>query len=132
VISYCVLNLAPDKPQVWREIARVLRPGGRVAISDLALLAPLPAAVQGMVEALVGCVAGAAPVEETRAQMQAAGLVGIEIVPKPEYVAAMEDVQDPLYAAVAEHLPAGARVSDYVASVDIRARRAAPRAKSCC
>jgi SAM-dependent methyltransferase len=132
VISNCVLNLAPDKPQVWREIARVLRPGGRVAISDLALLAPLPAAVQGMVEALVGCVAGAAPVEETRAQMQAAGLVGIEIVPKPEYVAAMEDVQDPLYAAVAEHLPAGARVSDYVASVDIRARRAAPRAKSCC
>src|SRR3989442_14034601 len=59
VISNCVLNLSPDKPQVWREIARVLRPGGRVAVSDLALLKPLPVAVVEMVEALIGCVAGA-------------------------------------------------------------------------
>ena len=58
VISNCVLNLSPDKPQVWREIARVLRHGGRAAISDLALLRPLPADVIAMVEALVGCVAG--------------------------------------------------------------------------
>ena len=43
VISNCVINLSPDKPQVWREIARVLKPGGRVAVSDLALLKPLPA-----------------------------------------------------------------------------------------
>src|SRR3989442_15947591 len=65
VISNCVLNLSPDKPQVWREIARVLRPGGRVAVSDLALLKPLPAAIAQMVEALVGCVAGAVEVSET-------------------------------------------------------------------
>ena len=45
VISNCVINLSPDKPQVWREIARVLKPGGRVAVSDLALLKPLPPAV---------------------------------------------------------------------------------------
>ncbi len=45
VISNCVINLSPDKPQVWREIARVLRPGGRVAVSDMALLRPLPDAV---------------------------------------------------------------------------------------
>ena len=64
VISNCVLNLSPDKPQVWREIARVLKPGGRVAVSDLALLQPLPAEVLKMVEALIGCVAGAVLVSE--------------------------------------------------------------------
>ena len=59
VISNCVINLSPDKPQVWREIARVLKPGGRAAVSDLALLQPLPAEISKMVEALIGCVAGA-------------------------------------------------------------------------
>src|SRR5262249_59944424 len=59
VISNCVINLSPDKLQVWREIARVLKPGGRVAISDLALLKPLPPEILKMIEALVGCVAGA-------------------------------------------------------------------------
>src|SRR5690242_15573779 len=59
VISNCVINLSPDKPQVWREIARVLKPGGRVAVSDLALFKPLPAEILRMMEALVGCVAGA-------------------------------------------------------------------------
>ncbi len=53
VISNCVINLSPDKPQVWREIARVLKPGGRVAVSDLALLRPLPESVRNMVEALL-------------------------------------------------------------------------------
>ncbi|MFN9125812.1 MAG: arsenite methyltransferase, partial [bacterium] len=53
VISNCVLNLSPDKPRVWREVARVLKPGGRVAVSDLALLKPLPDAVRADVEALV-------------------------------------------------------------------------------
>ena len=66
IISNCVINLSPDKPQVWREIARVLKPGGRVAVSDMALLKPLPAAVLKMVEALVGCVAGAVLVERDR------------------------------------------------------------------
>src|SRR5205807_10237054 len=65
IISNCVINLSPDKPQVWREIARVLKPGGRVAVSDLALLRPLPPAILKMVEALVGCVAGAVLVSET-------------------------------------------------------------------
>ena len=53
IISNCVINLSPDKPQVWREMARVLKPGGRVAVSDLALLKPLPPAILEMVEALV-------------------------------------------------------------------------------
>src|SRR6267154_2070942 len=56
VISNCVINLSPDKSQVWREIARVLNPGGRVAVSDIALLKPLPSAIGVMMQALIGCV----------------------------------------------------------------------------
>src|SRR5271170_6421032 len=57
VISNCVLNLAPDKPAVFREIARVLKPGGRVAVSDIALKHELPEAVARSMAAYVGCVA---------------------------------------------------------------------------
>src|SRR5690606_8329239 len=79
IISNCVINLSPDKPQVWREIARVLKPGGRVAVSDLALLRPLPEEVRTMVEALVGCIAGAVPVADTERAAREAGLVDIEL-----------------------------------------------------
>src|ERR1039457_3353948 len=65
VISNCVINLSPDKAQVWREIVRVLKPGGRLAVSDLALFKPLPRGIKEMVGALVGCVAGAVLVSET-------------------------------------------------------------------
>ena len=73
IISNCVINLSPDKPQVWREMSRVLRPGGRVAVSDMALLKPLPPEVLRMVEALVGCVAGAVLVRDTERFARAAG-----------------------------------------------------------
>ncbi|MBL8861943.1 MAG: arsenite methyltransferase [Planctomycetes bacterium] len=132
VISNCVLNLSPDKAQVWREIARVLKPGGRVAVSDLGLVRVLPEAVRESVEALVGCVAGAPLVTDTEQWMRAAGLVAVRITPKPEYVAAMQDVQDPLYQRVAAALPAGHSISDYVASFDIQARKGGPRAKTAC
>ncbi|TWT45873.1 Demethylrebeccamycin-D-glucose O-methyltransferase [Phycisphaerae bacterium RAS1] len=123
VISNCVLNLSPDKPQVWREIARVLRPGGRAAVSDLALLRPLPQAVRQMVEALVGCVAGAVLVEETRRMMESAGLSDIRLTPKAIYVESLSELQDPLYRKIAEHLPAGAKLGEYVTSLDIGARK---------
>ena len=54
-----MINLSPDQPQVWHDIARVLKPGGRVAVSDMALLQPLPTAVAATLDTLVGCVAGA-------------------------------------------------------------------------
>jgi SAM-dependent methyltransferase len=123
VISNCVLNLSPDKPQVWREIARVLRPGGRVAVSDLALLQPLPDAVAQDIAALIGCVAGAVLVEETRAQMQAAGFTDITLRSKPEYIDAMTNWEDPLYRQIVAKLPAGAKASDYITSLDISARK---------
>jgi SAM-dependent methyltransferase len=119
VISNCVLNLSPDKPQVWREIARVLKPGGRVAISDLALLKPLPAKILQMIESLIGCVAGAVLVEETRRMAEAAGLAEIVPTPKEGYVDAMVDWNDPLYQKILEHLPEGAKTSDYITSLDV-------------
>jgi SAM-dependent methyltransferase len=124
VISNCVLNLSPEKAQVWREIARVLKPGGRVAVSDLALLRPLPDAARRDVEALVGCVAGAVLVEETRRDAEAAGLVDIVLTLKPEYIDAMTNWEDPLYRRIVEMLPAGTKPSDYITSLDVSARRA--------
>jgi len=123
VISNCVLNLSPDKDRVWREIARVLRPGGRVAISDLALLRPLPPAVLADLEALVGCVAGAQLVDDIRASVQRAGLTDLQMTAKPQYIEAMTNWQDPLYQKIAATLPEGARMSDYVVSLDIEARK---------
>ncbi|MFO0972911.1 MAG: arsenite methyltransferase [Phycisphaerae bacterium] len=123
VISNCVLNLSPDKPQVWRDIARVLRPGGRVAVSDLALLRPLPDSVRKMVEALVGCVAGATLVEETRHMMEQAGLSDIRLTRKSVCLKSMSEMQDPLYRKIAAQLPHGTEVSDFVTSLDISGRK---------
>ncbi|MFG0274125.1 MAG: arsenite methyltransferase [Phycisphaerales bacterium] len=123
VISNCVLNLSPDKAQVWREIARVLKPGGRVAVSDLSLLRALPEAVRTDLEQLVGCVAGAVLVDETRAMAEAAGLESIELTSKPEYIKSMEDWQDPLYKSLIGKLPAGSQASDYITSLDVTARK---------
>jgi len=123
VISNCVINLSPDKAQVWREIARVLKPGGRVAVSDLALLRPLPAEVAGMVEALIGCVAGAVLVEETERMAREAGLADIELERKEGYVDAMEDWNDPLYLEIIDKLPQDARPGDYITSLDVSARK---------
>lgn len=80
VISNCVINLAPDKPAVFKEIARILKPGGRVAISDIALKGELPEAVAQSMAAYVGCIAGAILIEDYRAGLLAAGFAHVEIV----------------------------------------------------
>jgi len=123
VISNCVINLSPDKPQVWREIARVLRPGGRVAVSDMALLRALPPEISQLFEALVGCVAGAVLLDDYRQMMLAAGLAEVVIRPKPEYVAALTSFKDPLYRRIEEALPAGTTVGDFVTSIDVTATK---------
>jgi arsenite methyltransferase len=123
IISNCVINLSPDKPQVWREMARVLKPGGRVAVSDLALLKPLPAAIVESVEALVGCVAGAVLVSETERMAKEAGLVDILLKAKSDYIDGMVDWQDPLYQKIITNLPTGAKPGDYITSLEITARK---------
>jgi len=122
VISNCVINLSPDKRQVWREIARVLKPGGRVAVSDLALLKPLPQGIRDDLEALVGCVAGADLVDEVHAAVLEAGLTDLEMTAKPQYIEAMTNWEDPLYKKIAAALLEGVSMSDYVVSLDIAAR----------
>jgi arsenite methyltransferase len=80
VISNCVINLAPDKPAAFHEIARVLKPGGRLAVSDIALKQPLPAELAGDITAIVGCIAGAILIEEYHSGLLAAGFQQVQIV----------------------------------------------------
>jgi arsenite methyltransferase len=129
IISNCVINLSPDKPQVWREMARVLKPGGRVAVSDIALLKPLPAEILKMVEAVVGCVAGAVLATDSERMAREAGLTEIMLTPKPKYIEALTGWEDPLYRQIMEHLPPGTKPADYITSLEIKARK--PGGNSC-
>ena len=89
VISNCVINLASDKPAVFREIARVLRPGGRMGVSDVVaddLLTPEQRAERG---SYVGCIAGALSFREFRQGLQEVGLIDVELVPTHQIVEGM-------------------------------------------
>ena len=121
VISNCVINLSPDKQQVWNEIARVLKPGGKSCISDLALRKPLPKEVLESAAALVSCVAGAVLVDETIKMATQAGLVDIQVDEKAYSIDVMADCNDPLYRQVKESLPQDAKLSDYIISVNVTA-----------
>lgn len=80
VISNCVINLAPDKAAVFREIVRVLKPGGRLAVSDIALKRDLPPELGDDLMAYVGCIAGAIPIEDYRRGLIEAGFAHVEVI----------------------------------------------------
>ncbi|MEW6609121.1 MAG: arsenite methyltransferase [bacterium] len=82
VISNCVINLSADKPKVFQEVYRVLKPGGRIAVSDIALLKELPKKIQESIEAYVGCVAGAILVDEYKRVVEKAGLKNVKVTIK--------------------------------------------------
>jgi arsenite methyltransferase len=81
IISNCVVNLSPDKPQVFREAFRVLKPGGKLALSDIVTDGPLPQVVKDSMAAWAGCVAGALDVKEYIGELEAAGFTNIELTP---------------------------------------------------
>jgi arsenite methyltransferase len=92
IISNCVINLSPDKAAVFREAFRVLRPGGRLAISDVVALRPVPEEVRRDLALYTGCVAGAATIAETEALLRQAGFVDIQVKLDAAASAAMADM----------------------------------------
>ena len=116
ILSNCVINLAPDKGAVFREAFRVLKAGGRLAISDVVSTAPMPQALAESVEALTGCVSGAATVDTLHALLAEAGFVNVKIEPRPES-----------RAVIGQCMPGA---EDYVASATVQAQK--PGGASCC
>lgn len=123
VISNCVLNLSPAKDQVWRDIGRTLKPGGRVAISDIALLKPLPEAIREDLYALSACFAGAVTIPDMKSQIEAAGLGNVTVVPKEDAGGVWDSYQDPLLDQIRAKMPEGATIGEYAISVNIEATK---------
>jgi SAM-dependent methyltransferase len=92
IISNCVINLSTDKDRALREAFRVLKPGGRFAVSDIVVRGEMPANVRKNVEMWIGCIAGAMEESEYRARLSAAGFLDIEVVPTRIYTS--EDARD--------------------------------------
>lgn len=113
IISNCVINLSPDKPAVYREAFRVLKTGGRLAVSDVVATAELPPEWQADMQLLSACVSGASTVKEVEAMLRAAGFVDIDIRAK-------EDSRE----FIREWQP-GTKLEDYVLSASITARKTA-------
>ena len=111
VISNCVINLVPDKAQVFCEAFRVLKPGGRLAVSDVVNTAPLNAELQADTALLCGCVAGAAPVEKIETWLNEAGFRDVRVTPKPES-----------RELIATWAP-GRGIENYVVSATVEARK---------
>jgi len=111
ILSNCVINLVPDKAQVFREAFRVLKPGGRLAISDVVNMAPLPERLAADPALLCGCVSGAAPVASVEGWLRAAGFTDIAVTPRPES-----------RELIATWAP-GTGIEDFVVSAAIEARK---------
>jgi SAM-dependent methyltransferase len=116
IVSNCVINLSPDKPRVFREALRVLKPGGRLVVSDLVLERELPEPVRRSAEMYAGCVAGASLKADYLAMMREAGFADVEVL------------EERSYRVGAESFAAGspeAEAYDAVTSVKVRARKKA-------
>ena len=128
VISNCVINLASDKGRVLREAFRVLRPGGRFAVSDVVVRGEVPPEIRRSVELWVGCVAGALGEDEYRAHLTAAGFADVSVEPWRIY--RVEDARDLLVSAGIDIETAVAQADGKFASAFVRATK--PAAAACC
>jgi arsenite methyltransferase len=121
ILSNCVINSVPDKEQVFRDAFRVLKPGGRLAISDVVNIKPLTPDLASDRALICGCIAGAAPSTQVEVWLQAAGFRDVRVM-----------VQEESRDLVANWAP-GRGIEDYVASAIIEARKpAACCSASCC
>ncbi|MFA9416446.1 arsenite methyltransferase [Natrinema sp. HArc-T2] len=111
ILSNCVVNLSPDKSQVFSEAFRVLRPGGRLAISDVVQTTQFPEAVQQDPASVAGCVAGASPISEVESILDEVGFTAISIDPQEESEAFIRDWDDER------------DVSDYIVSATIEGKK---------
>jgi 2-polyprenyl-3-methyl-5-hydroxy-6-metoxy-1,4-benzoquinol methylase len=111
IMSNCVINLSPDKINVFREAFRILKPGGRLAIADIVATAALPEEIKKNLALVAACVGGAATIDDTRKMLEQAGFTGIQIQPK-----------DKSREMIQEWNPDKSKnLSDYVVSADIEA-----------
>ena len=94
VISNCVINLAPDKPAVFREIFRILKPGGRVAVSDIALKGELPKEIATSIAAYTWCISGAIKIEDYRMGLLGAGFEYVEIIDTAKDLNAYKEIEN--------------------------------------
>ena len=128
IISNCVINLSEDKDAVLREAFRVLKPGGRFAVSDVVIRGAVPSEIRRSMELWVGCVAGALEEEEYAAKLKGAGFESVEVEPWRVYQ--IDDARAFLAESGIDVDQLAPQVDGKIASAFIRARR--PEAKSCC
>jgi SAM-dependent methyltransferase len=128
IISNCVINLSADKDAVIREAFRVLKPGGRIAVSDVIFRSEVPPEIRRSLELWVGCVAGALREDEYGEKLRAVGFEAVEVEPWRIYD--VEDARTFLAEAGVDVDRLAMEVDGKVASAFIRARR--PQARSCC
>lgn len=121
IISNCVINLSADKSRVLREAFRVLRPGGRFAVSDVVVKGPVPSAIRRSVELWVGCVAGALEDSEYRSKLTAAGFEDISVEPTRVY--RIEDAREFLTCEGIDVEAIAAQVEGKFMSAFVRARK---------
>ncbi len=119
ILSNCVINLSPDKGAVFRDAFRVLKPGGRLAISDVVATSPMPASLTKEVAALTGCIAGAAPVETLQTLLREVGFEGIRV-----------EVNEASREFIREWMP-GSGAENHVASATVEAVKPGGKG-SCC
>jgi arsenite methyltransferase len=128
IISNCVINLSVDKDQVFREAFRVLKPGGRLAISDVVVRGEIPVDVRKSMELWVGCIAGALEETEYKEKLSAAGFGSVEVEPTRVYQ--VQEAREFLVAAGLDAEVVGPQIKDKFISAFIRAAK--PAMHSCC